>query len=212
MGCNYGDLDNDGWLDFYAGTGDPDYRSLMPNRMFRNNGGDFFEDVTASGGVGHLQKGHGVAFGDLDNDGDQDIYAVIGGAYSGDVFTNVLFENPGHGNHWLTLQLRGVQSNRAGFGARIEVITQTATARRIIHSQAGSGASFGASTLQQEIGLGNAEAIEELVIRWPSGVVQNFTNVAMDQKYIVEEDATDLRLADMRKISFRRSKEEIHPH
>jgi hypothetical protein len=212
MGCNYGDLDNDGWLDFYAGTGDPDYRSLMPNRMFRNNGGDFFEDVTASGGVGHLQKGHGVAFGDLDNDGDQDIYAVIGGAYSGDVFTNVLFENPGHGNHWLTLQLRGVQSNRAGFGARIEVITQTATTRRIIHSQTGSGASFGASTLQQEIGLGNAEAIEELVIRWPSGVVQNFTNVAMDQKYIVEEDAADLRLADMRKISLRRSKEEIHPH
>ena len=212
MGCNYGDLDNDGWLDFYAGTGDPDYRSLMPNRMFRNNGGDFFEDVTASGGVGHLQKGHGVAFGDLDNDGDQDIYAVMGGAYSGDVFTNVLFENPGHGNHWLTLQMRGVQSNRAGFGARIEVITQTATARRIIHSQTGSGASFGASTLQQEIGLGNAEAIEELVIRWPSGVVQNFTNVAMDQKYIVEEDAADLRLADMRKISFRRSKEEIHQH
>ena len=212
MGCNYGDLDNDGWLDFYAGTGDPDYRSLMPNRMFRNNGGDFFEDVTASGGVGHLQKGHGVAFGDLDNDGDQDIYAVIGGAYSGDVFTNVLFENPGHGNHWLTLQMRGVQSNRAGFGARIEVITQTGTARRIIHSQTGSGASFGASTLQQEIGLGNAEAIEELVIRWPSGVVQNFTNVAMDQKYIVEEDAADLRLADMRKISFRRSKEEIHQH
>jgi hypothetical protein len=180
--------------------------------MFRNNGGDFFEDVTASGGVGHLQKGHGVAFGDLDNDGDQDIYAVIGGAYSGDVFTNVLFENPGHGNHWLTLQLRGVQSNRAGFGARIEVITQTATTRRIIHSQTGSGASFGASTLQQEIGLGNAEAIEELVIRWPSGVVQNFTNVAMDQKYIVEEDAADLRLADMRKISLRRSKEKIHPH
>ncbi len=212
MGCNYGDLDNDGWLDFYAGTGDPDYRSLMPNRMFRNNGGDFFEDVTASGGVGHLQKGHGVAFGDLDNDGDQDIYAVIGGAYSGDVFTNVLFENPGHGNHWLTLQMRGVQSNRAGFGARIEVITQTGTVRRIIHSQTGSGASFGASTLQQEIGLGNAEAIEELVIRWPSGVVQNFTNVAMDQKYIVEEDAADLRLADMRKISFRRSKEEIHQH
>tara|TARA_B100000586_G_C19814897_1_gene303761 strand:- start:174 stop:584 length:411 start_codon:yes stop_codon:yes gene_type:complete len=136
----------------------------------------------------------------------------MGGAYSGDVFTNVLFENPGHGNHWLTLQMRGVQSNRAGFGARIEVITQTATARRIIHSQTGSGASFGASTLQQEIGLGNAEAIEELVIRWPSGVVQNFTNVAMDQKYIVEEDAADLRLADMRKISFRRSKEEIHQH
>jgi hypothetical protein len=48
MGCNFGDLDNDGWLDFYLGTGNPDYRSLMPNRMFRNAGGKFSQDVTSS--------------------------------------------------------------------------------------------------------------------------------------------------------------------
>jgi hypothetical protein len=67
MGCNFGDLDNDGFLDFYLGTGDPDFRSLMPNRMFRNAEGKYFQDVTTSGGFGHLQKGHGVSFGDLDN-------------------------------------------------------------------------------------------------------------------------------------------------
>ena len=109
MGCNYVDLDNDGWLDFYAGTGAPSLRSVMPNRMFRNAGGRVFQDVTASGGFGHLQKGHGVAVGDLDNDGDQDIYAVIGGAYTGDIFQNVLFENPGHGHRWITLLLEGTK-------------------------------------------------------------------------------------------------------
>ncbi len=192
MGCNFGDLDNDGWLDFYVGTGDPDYRSLIPNRMFRNAAGQHFEDVTASGGFGHLQKGHGVAFGDIDNDGDQDIYAVVGGAYSGDVYTNVLFENPGHGNHWITLKLTGTKSNRAGIGTRI----QARTARRTIHILAGTGASFGASTLQQEIGLGKAEVLDALILHWPSGTVQTFTNVPVNQVYRVREDATALeRLA-----------------
>ncbi|MDP6541039.1 MAG: VCBS repeat-containing protein, partial [Planctomycetota bacterium] len=70
MGANFGDLDNDGWLDAYFGTGMPDMRTLLPNRMVRNDGGRRFQDVTASGGFGHLQKGHGISFGDLDHDGD----------------------------------------------------------------------------------------------------------------------------------------------
>src|SRR5690606_28194883 len=73
MGGNHGDLDNDGWPDLYLGTGDPDFTTLVPNRMFRNAGGVRFQDVTTSGGFGQLQKGHGIAFADLDNDGDQDI-------------------------------------------------------------------------------------------------------------------------------------------
>ena len=75
MGANFGDLDNDGFLDFYLGTGAPSYAALMPNLMFRNHDGKYFVDVTSSTGTGHLQKGHGVAFADLDNDGDQDIYS-----------------------------------------------------------------------------------------------------------------------------------------
>ena len=49
--------------------------------MFRNAEGKFFQDVTTSGGFGHLQKGHAVAFGDIDNDGNLDVFEVIGGAY-----------------------------------------------------------------------------------------------------------------------------------
>ena len=69
MGLNFGDLDNDGWLDFYLGTGNPDLGSLIPNRMFRNAGGRSFQDVTTAGNFGHLQKGHAICFGDFDNDG-----------------------------------------------------------------------------------------------------------------------------------------------
>src|SRR5262249_44990617 len=61
MGCNYADIDNDGALDFYLGTGSPPYMTLVPNRMFRNVGGRRFDDVTLATGTGHLQKGHGVS-------------------------------------------------------------------------------------------------------------------------------------------------------
>jgi hypothetical protein len=60
MGASFGDLDNDGWLDVYLGTGDSLYTSLLPNRMFRDDGGRRFQDVTTGGGFGHLQKGHSI--------------------------------------------------------------------------------------------------------------------------------------------------------
>jgi hypothetical protein len=188
MGCNFGDLDNDGYLDFYLGTGDPDLRSVMPNRMFRNAEGKYFQDVTTSGGFGHLQKGHGVAIGDLDNDGDQDIYEVIGGALPGDVFQNVFFENPGHDNHWITLKLEGIQSNRSAIGARIKVTVKTASGQRDIYVTAGTGGSFGSSSLQQEIGLGDATAIQTIEIIWPTtGKKQMFQEVAVDQVLRIRE-------------------------
>src|SRR5260370_6269682 len=79
MGLNFGDLDNDGFLDFYLGTGAPSYAALMPNVMFHNHAGRSFTDVTTATGTGHLQKGHGVAFADLDGDANQHILPNIGG-------------------------------------------------------------------------------------------------------------------------------------
>jgi hypothetical protein len=187
MGCNFGDLDNDGWLDFYVGTGDPDYRSIVPNRMFRNAEGKFFQDVTTSGGFGHLQKGHGIAFGDIDNDGDQDIFCELGGAYTGDRFRSALFENPGHGNNWLTLKLVGVKSNRAAIGARIKVTVDGPSGLRDIHVTVTSGSSFGASSLQQEIGLGRALRVRAVWIAWPSGLVQTLSDLRVDQFLQIRE-------------------------
>ncbi|MBZ0328385.1 MAG: CRTAC1 family protein [Altibacter sp.] len=173
MGCNYGDLDNDGYLDFYIGTGAPDYRAIVPNRMFRNNAGKTFQDVTYAGNFGHIQKGHGIGFSDLDNDGDQDIYAVMGGSVSGDIFQNALFENPGNNNQWITIQLQGTASNRSAIGARIRVTVKDENgATRHIYNTLNSGGSFGANSLQAEIGLGNCKSITSIAVNWPNGIFE----------------------------------------
>ena len=122
MGSNFGDFDSDGFLDFYLGTGDPSLDTLVPNRMFKNVAGERFAEITASSGTGHLQKGHGVACGDWDRDGDLDLFVQTGGAVTGDRYHNVLFQNPGQGNHWLTVKLIGRKTNRAAIGARIKVV------------------------------------------------------------------------------------------
>jgi hypothetical protein len=190
MGSNFGDLDNDGFLDFYLGTGDPDLTTIIPNRMFRNDAGRKFQDVTTAGGFGHLQKGHGVSFVDLDNDGDQDIYESIGGAYSGDTFRNALFENPGTTNRWIGLKLEGVRSNRSAIGARIKLTTQTPGGERQIYKTVNSGGSFGANPFAQHIGLATATNAA-LEIFWPaSGKTQVFPNLAAGQWYHIREDAT----------------------
>ncbi len=188
MGANFGDLDNDGWLDFYVGTGNPDLSVLIPNRMFRNDGGKRFQDVTTSGGFGQLQKGHAIAFGDLNNSGTQDIYSVVGGAVEADRYRHQLFANPGFGHHWLKLQLEGVRTNRCAIGARVKVVLPDAAGERELHRIVGTGGSFGSATLRQEIGLGRAAAIKRVEIYWPgSATTQVLEGLQPDRCYHVRE-------------------------
>ena len=192
MGINFGDLDNDGWLDFYTGTGTPDLGMLVPNRMFRNDGGRRFQDVTTAGDFGHLQKGHGIAFADIDNDGDQDVFEEMGGAYLADTARSALYLNPGNANGWLSLELEGVRSNRRGLGARIKVVLDTPSGRRTVHRLAGTGGSFGGSPLRQEIGLGDARRIEAVEIHWPaSGERTVLKGLALGRRYRVREGAAE---------------------
>ena len=183
------DLDNDGFLDFYLGTGSPSYAVLVPNVLFRNHDGKSFVDVTASSGTGCLHKGHGVAFADIDNDGDEDIFIQMGGMMPGDRHANLLFRNHGHGNHWISLRLVGVKTNRGAIGARIKLGVQTpGGGRRFIHRLVGSGGSFGGSPLEQHIGLGKAARIETLEIWWPtSDTRQVFRNVGVNQFLEIRE-------------------------
>ena len=205
MGANFGDLDNDGYPDFYLGTGYPTFDAVGPNVMYRNDGGESFSDVTFSGGFGHLQKGHGVAFGDLDRDGDQDIFVQMGGFYPGDGFPNALFENPGHGGRWLSVRLEGAESNSAGIGARIRVDVEEDGRMRTVYAHVGSGGSFGASSIEQEIGLGRANRIVSLEVYWPtSGLRQSFERVPLDSHVLVREGDDRLRRReDIQPFSFR---------
>ncbi len=203
MGSNFGDLDNDGFLDFYLGTGYPQYEALVPNLMFRNNSGEGFLDVTTAGGFGHLQKGHGVAFADLDNDGDQDIFHELGGWYAGDAYGDALFENPGFGNHWITLKLVGTESNASAIGARIRIDIDDTTSQRSIYRWVNSGGSFGGNPLRQQIGLGKAEQISRLEIFWPTtGKTQVFSGLAVDQFIQITEGEPEFRKLPWKTIRF----------
>ncbi len=188
MGANFGDLDSDGYLDFYLGTGYPPYYALMPNLMYWNRGGKRFADVTTAGGFGNLQKGHAVVFADFDRDGDQDVFEQMGGALAGDRFYNSLYENPGFGNRWVEVELTGVQSNRSAIGARIRVQLKEEGKSRSIYKHVNSGGSFGANPLQQMIGLSKAERIELLEVYWPtSDVTQSFRDVPMERSIQIRE-------------------------
>ena len=191
MGLNFGDLDNDGWLDLYLGTGNPDFGTLIPNRMFRNAEGRAFQDVTTAGNFGHLQKGHAIAFGDVDNDGDQDVFEEMGGAFLADKAYSALYLNPAGGNHWLRLELEGARSNRSAIGARIKVELKTRNGTRYLYRTVGSGGSFGCSPLRAEIGLKDAEGILSVEILWPAtGKIQRLTGLLRDRGYRVREDAS----------------------
>lgn len=205
MGCNFGDFDNDGFLDMYLGTGEPDIAALVPNRMFKNVDGKRFADITASSGTGNLQKGHGTACGDWDRDGNVDIFMEMGGAIKGDKYHNILFQNPGHDANWLTIKLTGVKTNRPAIGARITIVTASDSPREI-HRHITSGSSFGANPMQQTIGLGKAEKIRTLGIHWPtSGMTQVFHYVSINQAIAITEMAEDYEKLDWKPIAVPKS-------
>ncbi len=189
MGCNFGDVDNDGYLDIYLGTGGMSYEYLVPNAMLANIGGSKFEDVTMSSGTGHLQKGHGVSFADHDADGDLDLYVVAGGGVPGDSAFNTLFQNPGHGRHWLDLKLVGTTTNRAAIGAKIQAtVVGPDGSTRSIYRTIGNNSSFGGNTLVEHLGLGEADRLDELSITWPAGGdPQDFRDLAADRAIVITE-------------------------
>jgi len=117
-----------------------------------------------------------------------------------------LFENPGNGNDWINLKLIGVKSNRSAIGARIKVTVENeGKATRFINRTVGSGGSFGASPLEQHIGLGKSARILNIEIRWPaSNTRQNFANVEKDQFLEIKELATNYTKLERKSVRLAR--------
>ena len=206
MGANFGDIDNDGWPDMYFGTGNPDFKSLVPNKLFKNIDGRRFADVTTSSRTGNLQKGHGVAIADLRNTGIQDIYIEMGGAYIGDSYTSSLYMNPGqNSNNWISLKLEGVHANRAAIGSRIKVTFTENGIRRSVFKDVNSGGSFGSNPLTQEIGVGQAKQIDEIAIKWAgSNTSQNFKNIAPNQFLHIMEGERNPEVVHLKRLNYKR--------
>jgi hypothetical protein len=203
MGSNFGDIDNDGYLDFYLGTGNPDYSALVPNKLFKNIEGKSFVDITTAARVGNLQKGHGVSFADLDYDGDLDIYMDMGGAYTGDAYENSLYMNPGqNNNNWINITLIGVKTNKVAIGSRIQVTFTENGIQRSVYRDVNSGGSFGCNPLMQHIGIGQAKKIDRITIIWPVGrVVQEFKNLTPGETLIITEGNSQLEKLKPHKVN-----------
>src|ERR1051326_574128 len=124
-----------------------------------------------------------------------------------------LFLNPGNKNHWIKLKLEGAKSNRVAIGARIKVSVTAPAGPRCIYKTVNSGGSFGSSPLRQEIGLGDATAIDSVEIFWAaSGIHQKLTGFVLDHAYRIREDSSRPVALELKHIDFGSAIAHTHGH
>jgi len=189
MGWGVGlvDLDNDGAKDLYVVNGHtyPTVDKLknrlgyrQPDLLYRNLGNGRFANVSRS--LSHKKHvGRGLAFGDFNNDGWLDLVIT-----SIDDRPKLLLSRPRTAHHWIRIRLVGSESNRDGIGARVTVMTELG--RQIAEVKAGCSY-LSSSDPRVHFGLGAADRIERLVVRWPSGKLSEALDVAVDQEITFRE-------------------------
>ena len=187
ISCNAGDIDNDGFEDFFVSNGFS--ASSTHSVLFRNNNGIDFQDITINTFGDITWDARGVAFADYDNDGDLDI-CLTGGA---GVDTKLWRNDSVNSNNWVIFKLEGTSSNKSAIGARVEVAAGGQTIVKEVSGGAGRG-SF--NSLPVEFGLGNASSISNVKIRWPNGDIENFTNLNINQKQIIVEGSATLAVVN----------------
>ena len=195
-GIKFFDYDNDGFQDIFVANGhlmdnitvlEKHVSYPQKNLLFRNLGDGTFSNVVSEvDGLSLKKVSRGAAIGDYDNDGDLDIL-VTNCNQSPDLLQNAV----GNKNNWIQVQLDGLKSNRSGFGARIKVVTGEHVQYREVHS-GGSYLSF--HDIRAHFGVGKAEKIDMLEIRWPSGQVDKKTDLTTNQRYLVVEGRNIIKL------------------
>jgi hypothetical protein len=174
--CAWGDYDNDGFLDLFVSNEGPS-SPVTVNFLYHNNGDGTFTRVTTGSIVNEYSDTAGCAWVDYDNDGFLDLIAV-GEHGQG----NYLYHNTGNTNGWLTVRLRGTVSNASAIGAKVRVKAHYRGVDRWQLRQIFSGSGWqGHDELQANFGLGDATNADIVRIEWPSGIVQEFQNVAAKQ-------------------------------
>ncbi len=170
MSGNAGDVNNDGYLDLVLGNGSPRMDRLEPSILLENDGRRF-RNVTFAAGLPFGGKGHGCNMADLFGDGRLSVILASGGAYPGDLLTTHVFCPKRLPGNYLNVRLTGVKSNRSAIGARICL---EAGGRRQYRELSG-GTNFGCLPMEQHFGLAAATKVDAIQIRWPSGLVQRFS-------------------------------------
>jgi hypothetical protein len=189
-GIRFLDYDNDGWKDLVVAqshvmdtieVNEPHLHYLEPPLLAHNELGKTFADVSAQSGEVFRQKwaGRGLATGDIDNDGRVDVVIT-----SNDGPAWVLRNETPTRNHWLTMKLVGVKSNRDGIGAQVEVTTETGKQYATVTT---AGSYESSSDRRVHFGLGAATSVTQIRIRWPSGITQMLADTKADQILVVTE-------------------------
>lgn len=198
-GTGFMDIDNDSYLDLYVANGQinaiPQFMTsrVDPDKLFLNNGDGTFSDISASLEIDSLATTRGFAYGDIDNDGDIDLFPVTSLVESGHdtLVMPILQNNLNNTNNWLQVSLEGTISNRDAYGTLLYIYLN---GKAWVQEVNGGGSHCSQHSTIAHFGLGNATVVDSLVIHWPNGLIEKQSNIAINQRlHLVEGIITNLQ-------------------
>jgi hypothetical protein len=193
FGAAFVDADQDGWPDLFIANGHVEQyiathsatqKFAQPNQLFRNNGRGGFEEISRSLPPDDVKVHRGVAVGDIDGDGDQDLVVTALNDQP------VILRNDTRGGHWLTVELRNRFNSASVIGAKVRVTAGGGTQTSWVF---GGGSYISQSDYARHFGLGTATRADSVEITWPDGEKQTLTGVSADQRLVIRRGASPSR-------------------